>query len=753
MIVGEDSFDQLRVIGEFTFTPREIDCLACIFSGRSSKFIASLFSLSVRTVEAHVHNIMLKIGCGSRQHLITFIEKAHKEEPFRRHYYSCLRKRRFENALKDTRTSIKQKPIWFIFNFSHAISRSSRVRVKLLETHLECLGHKVTSKYKEDGISGKLIITKYHKDNGEKTSPLTEIDFSDLEENYYKTAIDFFSNFLSKEIMVKIRGEVDEDEGEMEDKTEKNDGKEKRPNRFYRGKNKVIIAGCFVIFISLLFIKIWMSFFMEKESPYNNSNLVSLEGSHILNRKKLMDTIEAKLNRQKGIKSVILMGIGGSGKTTLARGFARSKKNICSLEILAENPQTTINSFRESAYILAKTEAQQRELDWIGKIRHIPTRDNKIVRFVRDRLRDQKEWILIYDNVHSFVSIQDYIPRDEVSWGNGSVIITTQNSNIEHSNLFSPDAYMAIGELSTDEALTILLKILSITEPLSPKMFSELRECLKVIPHFPLDVSIAGNFIKNTHILPRDYAKKMKQYSSRLQDSEPSLLQEMGISHLTRNDIILNSLKSILEIKPEFKEIALNIFILDSQNIMEEIICLLKDKMIVKELIFYLKKYSLVSTMENRPKSFSIHRSTQKIALDYLLDDLNTHKNTVPLEEIYGALEKYGREIMDRFDYKRMKLFLPHLKEILSKEYLPNTSKKEELRFILGCHYLYLNDFKAAKKIFEGNIHRLSKNDDKISRARNLEYLGNTYKFLGKYLAAKQSLREPFDIFIKVQEG
>ncbi|KAB2834600.1 MAG: helix-turn-helix transcriptional regulator, partial [Caedimonadaceae bacterium] len=48
----------LETINGIRFTPREIDAIAFIVSGRSTKKIASFLSISPKTVDNHIHNIM-----------------------------------------------------------------------------------------------------------------------------------------------------------------------------------------------------------------------------------------------------------------------------------------------------------------------------------------------------------------------------------------------------------------------------------------------------------------------------------------------------------------------------------------------------------------------------------------------------------------------------------------------------------------------------------------------------------------------
>ncbi|MBW8309867.1 MAG: helix-turn-helix transcriptional regulator [Candidatus Paracaedibacteraceae bacterium] len=78
------------------FTPREIDILASILSGKTVKTIAYLLTISPKTVETHMRNLMLKLNCNSREGIINFIEKTGKFSFFRQHYENLLVQTQFE---------------------------------------------------------------------------------------------------------------------------------------------------------------------------------------------------------------------------------------------------------------------------------------------------------------------------------------------------------------------------------------------------------------------------------------------------------------------------------------------------------------------------------------------------------------------------------------------------------------------------------------------------------------------------------
>ncbi|MBX9786960.1 MAG: helix-turn-helix transcriptional regulator [Alphaproteobacteria bacterium] len=93
--------EQLSTINEINFTPREIDVIACLLNARRTSQIASILSISPRTVTTHFRNIMLKLDCNSQEGIISFVEQSHKLHILREYYSSLLIKLAFEKLLKE----------------------------------------------------------------------------------------------------------------------------------------------------------------------------------------------------------------------------------------------------------------------------------------------------------------------------------------------------------------------------------------------------------------------------------------------------------------------------------------------------------------------------------------------------------------------------------------------------------------------------------------------------------------------------
>ncbi len=106
--------EQLEVINEINFTRREIDIIACILSGKSAKHIASFLSISPKTVENHIRNVMLKTGCKTQPAVIDLVEKSHQFPLIKNHYSSLLVQYSFTSELKNISKIVTKKLNCFI---------------------------------------------------------------------------------------------------------------------------------------------------------------------------------------------------------------------------------------------------------------------------------------------------------------------------------------------------------------------------------------------------------------------------------------------------------------------------------------------------------------------------------------------------------------------------------------------------------------------------------------------------------------
>lgn len=148
------TYDHLNYIENIKFTPKEIDILACIISGKTNDEIANLFFLSPRTVESHIRGISIKIELKadespeksrSRHLIIDFLEKSPKYNLLKNHYLFLLTQDKFRKTLQQT----------IVNSHSHAkiscvivsLNGPSELLAKELKKHLQWAG--ITSSYEK----------------------------------------------------------------------------------------------------------------------------------------------------------------------------------------------------------------------------------------------------------------------------------------------------------------------------------------------------------------------------------------------------------------------------------------------------------------------------------------------------------------------------------------------------------------------------------------------------------------------------
>ena len=743
-------YDALKIIESIEFTTREIDIIACVLSGWvAHKSIAAFLTtpsqtISPRTVETHLRNIMRKIGCLSQSGIIDYIEKSAKRSVVQSHYEYLQTQINFERKLATFYRYLYPKQLCAIYEdnqkdllqlfLQHLAltgiktikneNKAVNTNLNNSEHYLYVVSKELISQFESDKKEKKLAISKHLQQAITEKQGLTFLLFDNTirpipeefpkvgilmenQENYY---VMFFKLLHRIDPTLELEQTILEFTKTIAPTHQKFNkahiSKEKVKFSpftwaFWKKKKKWIIP---LITTSSAFLYLIDWFFeyhnvAKQQHPTRtsiHSNLLVPLGKNLLQRPHLMKQIEDQLNVNGGkeLRIVALAGIGGAGKTTLSIQYAMQQKESFIWEVNAETVSTLMHSFEKMAFALCQTAEDYKTLNSIKAIQNATEREEKILEFAKNKLQTIQNWLLIYDNVEKIADIQEYVPTDLHAWGSGRVILTTRDTHIQQ-NLYIHNTVF-IDKLTSQEKLELFVKILNPEK--KGTLFSKKAtdQFLEKIDSFPLDVSVAAFYLKATGITYDQYLEELSHYTPSFIALQEQVLKDATHYVATRYSIICLSIDKLLKTHKDFAELILLISTIDSQNIPRRLLESAKDKLIVDNFIYCLKKYSLITDFSGGKSlevaTFSLHRSVQFLGRNFLLELLNEEEKRIFLSEIVASIESFYN-FYTHEDCSLILLLIPHLEELAENIKTITLSKAlkgqllQRLSFILGYAY------------------------------------------------------------------
>jgi len=294
----------------------------------------------------------------------------------------------------------------------------------------------------------------------------------------------------------------------------------------------------------------------------------------LLERVAVLHEIERKFTESdKKIKHMVIIGMAGSGKTTLVRNYAIKQNNNISWEINAENETEMFKSFECLALLLSKTKEAKQDLDQLYKTQNADLFRTKLISMIQFHLCKNPGWLLIYDNVKDIGNIIQHLPRNSSIWGKGKVIITTKNYSAVNNKYIDKNSVFYVPELSVTERKELFLKICVPDNKVidSDVSYAHLNEFLHKIPPLPLDITTAAYFIKNTKMGYDEYVDELDNYNPSFRHIQENILKNTDNTFKTRYEIVINTVQEIIKNNIIFKNKLLEISFLNYNSIPVEL--------------------------------------------------------------------------------------------------------------------------------------------------------------------------------------
>lgn len=727
-----EEIEKLRLINGISFTNREVDIISCIICGKNAKSISNLLStydkdLSQRSVETHIFNIRRKIGALSKNNIIDFVEKSDQYKQLHRHYTDIILWKEIDKCIIKLKPHTESSEIFlkiesnfqekdFLLKFLSCFLQKVFIKIHYNNTEddKEINSVKIITISIKDNTSNGLDTYEYIilstiaekkillKTNRNSTSidQSVEYDLSRKEEIYliffniikilFPSTVDIINESI-KTIQHRLNSVSCYNETSVNvpniapsNSTTNQYLLQSLPNIF---KNKV-----YFIIITVFMLTIPSFYFYQYEARNDfilTTPFLIPEEDLLLKRTSIINEITSKLESSEGINSVVLIGDGGSGKSTIARQLANSVKPTLTWEINAETKKSTKDSFEKLASSIGKLNHDD-NISNIISLKNSEENEDKLIDYVRRYLFETKNWLLIFDNLEDFTSIQKFYPNNENLWGNGKIVITTRNANFGNNSFIKNSVH--ISSLTSEQQLELFLKIHKKQNKSEQINLDKIKSFLQKIPPFPLDIVIAANYINTTHTSLDAYLNSLSNNDKHFNNIQTSIIKETSSYSGTRNSIISLAIEKILAANYNFVEPLIIASALDANNIPKILIDDCSDNLTSDEFVYFLKKYSLISQENVNEIGYTLgmHRAIQASIFDYLNKNLDKEILTNHLTNISKILKSRISQLLDTQEVSKIKILFNQSRSFLEHESLLTQYTKCSLGAALGEAYDYL---------------------------------------------------------------
>lgn len=705
-LTKQKKFDELFLY----LSKRHVDITACLLAHQNTKQIAAILDIRVRTVEKHVFDLTQKFETSSRVQLIETLQKSTYKDQLSEHYCKLFEQYKFKQICETIKKQVSFKNVQ-----CKLVCKDSLLQLKL-EKDLTLFGIECFARKRDV----PLIHIVTNNDSTEKLGTLVLYD-----ENYVCLFLKLLETLVPSPIIHEAICEFNLSQKErdtVKPLLKTNTVPQLTETSFLKKikeKQRWLISFGVLIGFSLGFVyQKWNS------SDSICSGLYLPVEEKQLVRPHIFSQIDTLFRSQKSAKTVVLVGVGGSGKTTIARQYAKLQKTTLIFEVNAGTKESLLISFGELAYVLAKNEDQKRELFRIKNESKQEDYEKQLVLFVQKQLKKEKSWFLIFDNVCAIEAIGPYIPFNSKLWGEGRVLITTRDNTIVDTPYSQSHQILPIGELTPCEKMELFSKIQT---PLARDK-KTVSDFLTKIPSFPLDVSMAAYHIQNTRCSYDDY-------SHLLYKTESSALQKTN--QPTRYNIVKSALDSLLGEREEFLLPFFLISFVAPQGIEKKLLQQFSTKDRIDSLLQNMSKESFLVYKDNNV--VSIHQNIHEAMQVYAFEKIKTHPTLVA--KLSDRILAYSDREINQDAIAYLRNFVQHIQAFSGHIERLDPRYAGHVNLQLGRIYYHIGDFKKAQFYLGKSLTYLTQTNPEGAQILDAQaYLGVICGMLGDIKKAKEEL-------------
>jgi len=758
----------LMTINGISFTRREIDIISCILSGRIAKKIASFLSIAPKTVEHHIRNVMLKLGCQSQEGIRDFIEKSGKFTHVKKYYASLLIQDRFELELnKIASLGIEHKPSCLIVYENEQQEKLPLIRE--LEKHLKLIGIKTLIEARDRHQSTSSLINKIELRQVNYiiySLPITFIEQPRTENNTGRWEDSDFicatNKYAESVIILLLDRKVSVDVPNSLLNCRCIDLTEYGNYYFLAFETlKKVLPGItldkniseFKLQYEMLndpssspIVSLYSLPIQTKTEEVVSWNLPRQDHAFV-GREKLLGELEKELHakeksdRNEPVVVSVCAGLGGVGKTQLALQYIHHSQHPYTLRawFTSENLDQLKQQYIEFAKILGYKEEKP----------SIKT----VLPYIKGWFLKNPGWLLVYDNVNSYEEVKEFLPENS-----GSIILTTRQQKWP-----SGFKMLDIDVMNEEESIGLIQSL--IKRRIIEREKEPVKNLVKILGCLPLALAQASAYIRQNQIMITEYLEFYRNHEQKLlaDNTFPEGTSSLPVAinwnvsleaivkeakATNQSPLALDLLSACAYLAPEriphsllltwFKECHAN---------------LAYPELIFPKLVGQLWQYSMIHREENG--DITVHRLVQAAVhhqhtqalgnrnLDYT--QLAVRWYDVLLKSVHAEFTRKTQVLEDEV---RQKNLLPHL-QVLLNHYKQMWTDAPEFRLAyiindIGTALFLIGEIKDSVSYYRRALQALEQHyrKDHIELTFTLDHLARAYRYLRHDVKQAKMLHE-----------